>query len=220
MPGDIVLLNAGNIIPGDCLILDSKDLFVDEAALTGESFPAEKRPGVLAEETPLGQRTNALFMGMHVISGDATWELSRRLVWPCSRPSASRLKRRSRPPCYCAVLRSGCPCCQACCWRGGNCPEKSHQKRRPSTTRFRQSNGRAATTEETLPSKHLPVHPILSPEQEVGRGYGFLRNEWRKTPPAPGAFHQPVSRTKHRQSRNMVCSCSSLVSRLRGKRWM
>jgi len=72
VPGDIALLNAGNIIPGDCLILDSKDLFVDEAALTGESFPAEKRPGVLAEETPLGQRTNSLFMGTHVISGDAT----------------------------------------------------------------------------------------------------------------------------------------------------
>jgi Mg2+-importing ATPase len=72
VPGDIVLLNAGNIIPGDCLILDSKDLFVDEAALTGESFPAEKRPGVLAEETPLGARTNSLFMGTHVISGDAT----------------------------------------------------------------------------------------------------------------------------------------------------
>jgi Mg2+-importing ATPase len=72
VPGDIALLNAGNIIPGDCLILDSKDLFVDEAALTGESFPAEKRPGVLAEETPLGDRTNSLFMGTHVISGDAT----------------------------------------------------------------------------------------------------------------------------------------------------
>ena len=52
--------------------MESKDLFVDEAALTGESFPAEKRPGVLAEETPLGQRTNSLFMGTHVISGDAT----------------------------------------------------------------------------------------------------------------------------------------------------
>jgi len=72
VPGDIALLNAGNIIPGDCLILDSKDLFVDEAALTGESFPAEKRPGVLAEETPSGARTNSLFMGTHVISGDAT----------------------------------------------------------------------------------------------------------------------------------------------------
>jgi Mg2+-importing ATPase len=72
VPGDVVLLNAGNIIPGDCLIMDSKDLFVDEAALTGESFPAEKKPGVLAEETPLAQRTNTLFMGTHVISGDAT----------------------------------------------------------------------------------------------------------------------------------------------------
>lgn len=72
VPGDILLLNAGNIVPGDCLLLESKDLFVDEAALTGESFPAEKRPGVLAVETPLAQRTNILMMGTHVISGEAT----------------------------------------------------------------------------------------------------------------------------------------------------
>lgn len=42
MPGDIVILNAGDIVPGDCLLLESKDLFVDEAMLTGETFPVEK----------------------------------------------------------------------------------------------------------------------------------------------------------------------------------
>jgi Mg2+-importing ATPase len=71
VPGDIVVLNAGDVIPGDCLILESKDLFVDEATLTGETFPVEKTAGILAEETPLGQRTNALFMGTHVVSGHA-----------------------------------------------------------------------------------------------------------------------------------------------------
>jgi Mg2+-importing ATPase len=69
--GDIVMLNAGDVIPGDCLIIESKDLFVDEAALTGETYPEDKMPGILPEETPLARRTNALFMGTHVVSGSA-----------------------------------------------------------------------------------------------------------------------------------------------------
>jgi Mg2+-importing ATPase len=71
VPGDIVILNAGDIIPGDGLVLESKDLFVDEAMLTGETFPAEKAGTVLPDETPLGKRTNALWMGTHVVSGSA-----------------------------------------------------------------------------------------------------------------------------------------------------
>jgi Mg2+-importing ATPase len=71
VPGDVCLLNAGDIIPGDAAILDSKDLFVDEAALTGESYPAEKVAGTIAKETALMKRTNSLFMGTHVISGNA-----------------------------------------------------------------------------------------------------------------------------------------------------
>ncbi len=72
VPGDVVLLKAGDVIPGDSLILESKDLFVDEAALTGETFPAEKAAAVLPEGTPLARRTNTLFMGTHVVSGTAT----------------------------------------------------------------------------------------------------------------------------------------------------
>jgi P-type Mg2+ transporter len=71
IPGDVVILNAGDIVPGDCLVLESKDLFVDEATLTGETYPVEKSMGVLAAETALGKRTNALWMGTHVISGSA-----------------------------------------------------------------------------------------------------------------------------------------------------
>ena len=71
VPGDVVILRAGDVIPGDCLLLDARDLFVDEAALTGETYPVEKAVGVLPPETPLGQRTNALFLGTHVISGTA-----------------------------------------------------------------------------------------------------------------------------------------------------
>ncbi|MEG5136058.1 MULTISPECIES: magnesium-translocating P-type ATPase [unclassified Microcoleus] len=69
VPGDIVLLNAGDSIPGDCLILESKDLSVNEAALTGETYPADKLSGVLPAETDLGKRTNILYMGTNVISG-------------------------------------------------------------------------------------------------------------------------------------------------------
>lgn len=71
VPGDVVVLSAGAIIPGDCLLLASNDLFVDEATLTGETFPAEKKTGVLPEDTPLAERVNALFMGTHVVSGSA-----------------------------------------------------------------------------------------------------------------------------------------------------
>jgi P-type Mg2+ transporter len=71
VPGDVVILNAGDVIPGDCVILESKDLFVDEAALTGETYPVEKQPGILPAGTSLSQRTNTLFMGTHVVSGTA-----------------------------------------------------------------------------------------------------------------------------------------------------
>ncbi|MDH7500101.1 MAG: magnesium-translocating P-type ATPase [candidate division NC10 bacterium] len=71
VPGDIVVLNAGDVIPGDCRILESKDLFLDEAPLTGETYPVEKTAGILPPETPLGQRTNALYLGTHVVSGSA-----------------------------------------------------------------------------------------------------------------------------------------------------
>src|SRR5438477_4568826 len=69
VPGDIVILNAGDIVPGDCLVQESKDLFVDEAIITGETFPVEKAVAVLPVETPMGRRTNALWMGTHVVSG-------------------------------------------------------------------------------------------------------------------------------------------------------
>jgi P-type Mg2+ transporter len=71
VPGDMVILAAGSTIAGDCLIVESSDLFVDESALTGETFPAEKEAGVKPEDTPLAQRTNALFMGTHIVSGSA-----------------------------------------------------------------------------------------------------------------------------------------------------
>ncbi|MCK9440170.1 MAG: magnesium-translocating P-type ATPase [Methanothrix sp.] len=71
VPGDIIVLRAGAIVPGDCRILQSKDLFVNEATLTGETYPAEKMPGILDRDMPLSRRNNCLFMGTNVVSGTA-----------------------------------------------------------------------------------------------------------------------------------------------------
>jgi Mg2+-importing ATPase len=72
VPGDVVLLSAGATAPGDCLLLEARDLFADEATLTGETYPAEKSVAVLEAATPLGKRTNTVFLGTHVVSGSAT----------------------------------------------------------------------------------------------------------------------------------------------------
>ena len=72
VPGDVVLLSAGATAPGDCLLLEARDLFVDEATLTGETFPVEKSVAVLGADTPLGKRTNTVFMATHTVSGTAT----------------------------------------------------------------------------------------------------------------------------------------------------
>ena len=71
VPGDIVVLSAGKIVPGDSAIIECKDLFVDQAALTGETFPAEKNVETVSPQAPLNERSNTLFMGTHVISGTA-----------------------------------------------------------------------------------------------------------------------------------------------------
>lgn len=70
-PGDIVLLKAGDALPGDGLLIESKDLFVDESTLTGESFPAEKLAAAAHGASAPNTRANAVFEGTHVISGTA-----------------------------------------------------------------------------------------------------------------------------------------------------
>ncbi len=71
VPGDLVKLSAGDSIPADCLLVESNDLFTDEAAFTGETFPTEKKPGIMPADSPLAKRLNTLFMGSHVTSGTA-----------------------------------------------------------------------------------------------------------------------------------------------------
>ncbi|MDR0792452.1 MAG: magnesium-translocating P-type ATPase, partial [Chitinophagaceae bacterium] len=74
VPGDIISLSAGDMIPADCRIIHSKDLFVSQAMLTGESLPVEKRNLSIkdANEKALLELDNLCFMGTNVVSGAAT----------------------------------------------------------------------------------------------------------------------------------------------------
>jgi Mg2+-importing ATPase len=72
VPGDVVSLAGGDIVPGDCLVIESHRLVVDEAALTGETFPVEKMPGVVPADSAITRRTNSVFMGTHVASGSGS----------------------------------------------------------------------------------------------------------------------------------------------------
>jgi Mg2+-importing ATPase len=71
VPGDLVVLSAGSLIPADGVLLDTKDFYVSQAVLTGETFPVEKFAGVLPEKSSLVERTNMVFMGTNVRSGNA-----------------------------------------------------------------------------------------------------------------------------------------------------
>lgn len=72
VPGDIILLSAGDMIPADCRILTAKDLFVSQAAMTGESMPVEKfaQQKNLKENNALDLE-NIVFMGTNIVSGTA-----------------------------------------------------------------------------------------------------------------------------------------------------
>jgi len=73
VPGDIVLVEAGNYIPADLRLVASVNLKVEEASLTGESVPAEKNAAVvLDKEIPLGDRKNSAFMSTMVTYGRGT----------------------------------------------------------------------------------------------------------------------------------------------------
>lgn len=74
VPGDVVLLAAGDLVPADGRVLEARDLFVNQALLTGESYPVEKRAAEGADVGPGGDiadAANAVCMGSSIISGSA-----------------------------------------------------------------------------------------------------------------------------------------------------
>jgi len=72
VPGDVVLLESGDRIPADLRLVDAKNLRTEEAALTGESVPADKTTDVVAANATVGDRENMAFSGTMVVSGRAT----------------------------------------------------------------------------------------------------------------------------------------------------
>ncbi|MGB8219015.1 MAG: magnesium-translocating P-type ATPase [Methanoregula sp.] len=72
VPGDLVRLTAGDIVPADARILTARTFYVNQSSLTGEPFPVEKQPGVAGAGTPVTTAENYIFLGTSVVSGTAT----------------------------------------------------------------------------------------------------------------------------------------------------
>jgi Mg2+-importing ATPase len=97
VPGDVLVLAAGAGIPADCRVLEERDLSLDEAALTGESFPVSKHPIAVAPGAPLSQRSNVLFLGTHVVSGTGRAMVVHTGAATAFGEIAERLRSRSAP---------------------------------------------------------------------------------------------------------------------------
>ncbi|MEQ1868933.1 MAG: magnesium-translocating P-type ATPase [Vicinamibacterales bacterium] len=69
VPGDVVTLAAGDLVPADGVILEAEHFFVSESALTGESFPVQKRPGLSEAAAQIRERFNCVYLGANVRSG-------------------------------------------------------------------------------------------------------------------------------------------------------
>ncbi len=80
VPGDVIELSAGDVIPADALVIKADDFFVNQSSLTGESFPVEKRPDLLLSAEALDTKAplppleseSAIFMGTSAVTGFAT----------------------------------------------------------------------------------------------------------------------------------------------------
>lgn len=70
--GDVVVLRVGDIVPGDGRVLSANQLFMNEAALTGENHPRNKTVGIAGTGSRIVERTNCVYFGTHVASGEGT----------------------------------------------------------------------------------------------------------------------------------------------------
>lgn len=78
VPGDIVYVSTGDLIPADGRLLEAKDLFVNQSLLTGESYPVEKHAqDILSPDESLTNATNAVFMGTSIVTGRGQYIICR-----------------------------------------------------------------------------------------------------------------------------------------------
>jgi P-type Mg2+ transporter len=71
VPGDLITLSAGDIVPADARLISARDFYVNQSALTGEPYPVEKEPGVADPAQLLAEAKNYIFLGTSVVSGTA-----------------------------------------------------------------------------------------------------------------------------------------------------
>ena len=72
VPGDIIILEAGNYVPADCRLLETHNLKIEESSLTGETEPVEKNADIICKQNvPLGDKLNMAFMASIVVNGHA-----------------------------------------------------------------------------------------------------------------------------------------------------
>ena len=69
VPGDVIVLNAGDLIPADCILIEADELHANESSLTGESFPTRKEVAVVGKDTEMSKRINCLWEGTNIVSG-------------------------------------------------------------------------------------------------------------------------------------------------------
>ena len=141
VPGDVVLLAAGDLVPADGRLLEARDFFVNEALLTGKSYPSEKNARDEGVDSPeVASATNAAFMGSSVMNGSARLMVcGTGLATQLGQISSSLRRAPPPPPWKCRIggrrsavgCEPGAPKVQFC---------------RPAPSRSRLKLGRSAST--------------------------------------------------------------------------
>ena len=108
VPGDLVMLKTGDLVPADARLIRSESLAADESSFTGESVPAEKdASATFSEEAPLGDRVNCVYSGCLVTAGNAAAVVTATGMNTEMGKIARFLTdtKNKRPPCRCASTR-------------------------------------------------------------------------------------------------------------------